>query len=233
MKQITPPLFFIFFITISSAQNVGIGTTTPSANAVLDVTSADKGIMLPRVNDTSLVLAPTAGLMIYNKNTKTPSYYNGTQWRSLSSTNAFAGADSMTYTIDGITEYPVKSFYQYTSSTATHVGGVGAVLAVASVYDFSFTKNADFNSIPFTKALFLGTRFTFIEFKFYKSSTTPFYSLKFTGFVFATYDKSLSAQSLDMLSEYYTINPTTIAFKNWVTSQSFSYNVDTKVVGTY
>lgn len=38
-------------------------------NAVLELESTDKGLLLPRLSDTSSVSTPTSGLMIYNNNT--------------------------------------------------------------------------------------------------------------------------------------------------------------------
>jgi hypothetical protein len=54
-------------------QNVGIGTATPNASAKLDVSATNKGILIPRVNLTSLtdvatVPTPATGLMVYNTN---------------------------------------------------------------------------------------------------------------------------------------------------------------------
>ena len=66
-------------------QNVGIGTATPNASARLDVTATNKGILIPRVNLTSLtdvttVPTPATGLILYNTNAALPSgvgfYYN-------------------------------------------------------------------------------------------------------------------------------------------------------------
>ncbi len=56
---------------------VGIGTTTPAPGSILDVTSTDKGILVPRVNITNLTtIAPItggspAGLLVWNTNTAT------------------------------------------------------------------------------------------------------------------------------------------------------------------
>jgi hypothetical protein len=60
----------IFFSGLSLAQ-VGIGTTTPSASAALEVSSTNKGFLAPRVqltgtSDVSTIAAPATGLMVYN-----------------------------------------------------------------------------------------------------------------------------------------------------------------------
>lgn len=48
--------------------SVGIGTATPSSNAVLDLTSTSKGVLLPRLTDAqrNAIASPTEGLLIYN-----------------------------------------------------------------------------------------------------------------------------------------------------------------------
>ncbi len=72
---------FFFFLTaiiglqsISYAQNVGIGTTTPDASAILDISATNKGVLVPQVSLTSLTAAapttnPATGLLVYNINT--------------------------------------------------------------------------------------------------------------------------------------------------------------------
>ncbi len=60
-----------FFSTTLFAQNVGIGTTTPSANAILHMVSTSKGMIIPQVSldslkDVTSINAPSQGLMVYN-----------------------------------------------------------------------------------------------------------------------------------------------------------------------
>ncbi|WP_299683756.1 hypothetical protein [uncultured Dokdonia sp.] len=85
-------LFSILFFAPIVAQ-VGIGTTSPSAGSMLDITSADKGVLLPRVDIVDLsTVAPivggaTVGLLVYNTNTTTGIgyyYWNGSEWSALS-----------------------------------------------------------------------------------------------------------------------------------------------------
>jgi len=85
-------LLFILITCIVAHAQVGIGTTTPDASSVLDITSTDKGLLIPRVSigDTSLaapVVTPATGLLIYNTNAAITGgdgvgfyYWNGTQW---------------------------------------------------------------------------------------------------------------------------------------------------------
>jgi hypothetical protein len=78
--------------------NVGIGTSSPSASAILDLTSTSKGLLPPRValtsktGSSSPVASPQTGLIVYNTasvgtggDAVTPGYYyfNGTIWTRM------------------------------------------------------------------------------------------------------------------------------------------------------
>jgi hypothetical protein len=78
--------------------NVGIGTSSPDASSVLDISSSNKGLLPPRVALTSKtgtsspVASPQTGLIIYNTasagtggDAVTPGYYyfNGTIWTRM------------------------------------------------------------------------------------------------------------------------------------------------------
>jgi hypothetical protein len=88
----------IFSISLM-AQNVGVGTASPQASAILDVSSANKGLLMPRNADpVANVASPATGLMLYNSSSNEPNYFNGTQWQSMAnnaqqfrSSIAFAG----------------------------------------------------------------------------------------------------------------------------------------------
>jgi len=77
---------FIVFSSIGTiaAQNVGIGTTTPAASAQLEVSSTTKGFLPPRMDSTArnAIVAPAAGLTIYNSSINAFQVYNGTAWYS-------------------------------------------------------------------------------------------------------------------------------------------------------
>ena len=57
----------IVAITAYGQNNVGIGTSVPDRSAILDLSSGDKGFLVPRIADTSLIATPWAdGLVFYN-----------------------------------------------------------------------------------------------------------------------------------------------------------------------
>lgn len=79
------------------AQNIGMGTSTPNASAKLEITSANSGLLIPRIaltatNVAAPVTAPATSLLVYNTatsgvspNNVTPGYYfwTGTAWSRL------------------------------------------------------------------------------------------------------------------------------------------------------
>ncbi len=78
-------LFFaLLFANFSYAQSVGIGTPNPDSSAMLEISAANKGLLIPRVsldiNNISVVPNPQTGLLVYNTNTAYPGgqgfYYN-------------------------------------------------------------------------------------------------------------------------------------------------------------
>lgn len=59
--------------------NVGIGTTSPDASALLDMSSTGKGVLLPRMTaaQKSAIASPATGLLVYQTDGTAGFYYNG------------------------------------------------------------------------------------------------------------------------------------------------------------
>jgi hypothetical protein len=68
--------------------NVGIGTTSPAASALLDVASTTKGVLLPRMSTTQInaISSPAEGLTVYNTVLSTLCFFNGISWQKVTST---------------------------------------------------------------------------------------------------------------------------------------------------
>lgn len=86
MKKALIFLVLLNFIVTSKAQNVGIGTTTPSASAELDVSSTNKGFLPPRMTavQRAHISSPANGLLVFQ--TDYPSglyYFNSGMWSSV------------------------------------------------------------------------------------------------------------------------------------------------------
>jgi hypothetical protein len=75
--------------TPSSTGQIGIGIVTPATSAILDLTSTNKGLLLPRMTKTQrdAIPTPVAGLMVYQTdNTPGLRVYNGTNWMRFTET---------------------------------------------------------------------------------------------------------------------------------------------------
>jgi hypothetical protein len=93
MKQYFTLLAAVILTATSFAQ-VGIGTTTPDASAILEMTSTSQGVLVPRMtqtqrntikgNNSAALSATETGLLIYQTD-NTPGFYywTGTVWVAL------------------------------------------------------------------------------------------------------------------------------------------------------
>jgi len=96
MKQIFTFLVVIL-LTANTYAQVVIGTTTPDASSLLEVTSTAKGVLLPRMTATQrdAISSPATGLMIYQTDgTVGFYYYNGSSWANVGYTDEFVSANT-------------------------------------------------------------------------------------------------------------------------------------------
>ena len=91
MKRISLILFFSFFILPAKlfCQNMGIGTTAPHASAQLDITSNNKGMLPPRMNNVQrdAINSPVPGLMIFNTDEQYLQIFTSIGWLTIEKTN--------------------------------------------------------------------------------------------------------------------------------------------------
>ena len=103
MKHILTIFSFFFICILIKSQTVGVNSTGafPATSAMLDVSSTDKGILIPRVNIIDLntaapVAAPVTSLLVYNTNVASGvGYYfwDGSKWVQLSDANSNSDED--------------------------------------------------------------------------------------------------------------------------------------------
>jgi hypothetical protein len=74
-------------MTIDSTGNVGIGTASPDASAILDVQSTTKGVRMPNMTTTqkNAIASPAAGLMVFDTNLAKLCVYTGAAWQTITS----------------------------------------------------------------------------------------------------------------------------------------------------
>jgi uncharacterized protein (TIGR02145 family) len=87
MKKTILTLFTLGFLGASSTYaQVGIGTQTPDASAILELESTEKGFLPPRMTtaERDLISSPAEGLLIYNTDNQCLELVNGNNdWISL------------------------------------------------------------------------------------------------------------------------------------------------------
>ena len=109
---------------------VGIGTTTPHASAVLDITASDKGLLLPRVTSLDdITETPVNGLMIYDTTDNCVKVFQNGAWSGC----LFAPLPA-TYSLTSIASYNGTSVIN-----TTGIGYNGEAVPAAS----TITVNAN------------------------------------------------------------------------------------------
>ncbi len=83
-KKIFYVVTFVLVATTSlfAQDNVGVGTLNPHPSSVLDLSSNNKGVLIPRVTTTQrlAIATPAQGLLVYDTNFNQFWYFDGTQW---------------------------------------------------------------------------------------------------------------------------------------------------------
>lgn len=94
MKKLFLSLVGILVLTCYGyAQNLAINAdgSLPDANAILDVKSNNKGILIPRMSSAArLAIPPTKGLLVYDSTLNSFWYNTGVEWKSISSGTALS-----------------------------------------------------------------------------------------------------------------------------------------------
>lgn len=85
LRQILFTFSLLIILSISLKAQVGIGTTNPDTTAILDITSIDKGLLIPRLQQNKIddILQPATGLIVFNATFAKIQYYDGFQWLDL------------------------------------------------------------------------------------------------------------------------------------------------------
>lgn len=125
-------IIFCFLVaTITSNAQVGIGTPTPDASSQLDITSTDKGVLVPRMTAATRtgIGSPATGLLVYQTDGSPGFYYNsGTpavpNWVLIQNSanvttqgNTFNGANQLVQ-LNGSTQLPAVSGANLTNLNA-------------------------------------------------------------------------------------------------------------------
>jgi hypothetical protein len=74
-------------LRIDTSGNVGIGTSSPNASAILDAQSTTKGVRMPNMTTTqkNAISSPAAGLMVFDTTLAKLCVYSGSAWQTITS----------------------------------------------------------------------------------------------------------------------------------------------------
>jgi hypothetical protein len=88
-KVLLACLLFGMLITTNVFAQVGIGTVTPDASSILDISSTSQGLLTPRMTTAqrTAIVTPADGLIVYDTDLKSFYHYNSTttSWNKMSS----------------------------------------------------------------------------------------------------------------------------------------------------
>lgn len=139
-------------VFISPLTAVGIGTTTPAASALLDVTSTTKGLLIPRMTTTQMnaISSPATGLKIFNTTDSSTYDYRGTTggWQKVLYSGT-GGVSNYTHTIFTPTTGGTVAL---TNNQYNIINPAGALLAL-TVNLPSTPSNNDVVYIKFTQTV--------------------------------------------------------------------------------
>lgn len=166
MKKMKNLLYIAtLFMSMYSFSQVGIGTQTPSAKSILDLTATDKGFLLPRMSTSErTAIAPNAttdkGMQVYDTDTKSIWYWDGTTWVSTNAgdktNDAFINNDTNTRVELGTNSDGTTA---RTTGTEFVIKDNGSVGIGTSSPDNSAILNLDVSSLPANgKKGFLGPK---------------------------------------------------------------------------
>jgi hypothetical protein len=74
-------------MTLDTSGNLGIGTSSPNASAILDAQSTTKGVRMPNMTTTqkNAIASPAAGLMVFDTTLAKLCVYSGSAWQTITS----------------------------------------------------------------------------------------------------------------------------------------------------
>ena len=134
--------------------NIGVGTVTPDASALLDISSTTKGFLPPRMTTTQrdAVASPAEGLTVFNTTTDKLNVFAGGAWTESGSGGSFGTGNSG---FVGSLVYPGSASCVWGSSGTSFANlpadsdcGAPAVSGAAVVPDVAKTPAIRFSSLP-------------------------------------------------------------------------------------
>ena len=132
MQLCTTSAFMALFSNIAFSQSVGIGTTAPDSSAILELSSTNKGLLIPRMTTTQRdgIANPEAGLMIINLDCKCINVFSGTSWLNQWSTTGNTDTDPNSSFIGTLDNKPLH--FKINNLKAGQIGAFNTFLGLQS-----------------------------------------------------------------------------------------------------
>ncbi len=134
-------IYLIAALTTFSYGQVGIGTITPDNSAMFEVQSTDKGFLLPRMTsaERSSIATPASGLQVYDTNTNSIWYFNGTFWVNTQAMASEGDVKSGIQTVDHsgwvlLDGRPLTALSANQQAVATSLGSIGNIPDASNAY---------------------------------------------------------------------------------------------------
>jgi hypothetical protein len=136
---------------ILDSGNVGIGTASPNASAILELSSTTKGLLPPRLTTTQrdAVGSPAEGLLIYNDTTNKLNVHNGSGWEAVGGTTINNPTENELVTVaSGKAELDAEANLTFDGSTLKVLGAVAAnVISNAAAIAVNTVVTTGYNSL--------------------------------------------------------------------------------------
>ena len=148
---------------------VGIGTPTPNASSILDLTSTTLGFLPPRMTTAQrdLIPLPASGLVIFNTTTNKLNVYANNTWNAINYANKYSisETDSGEVWIDGKTifqrTFTGTTLANYSDHTLFTVTGATSIVDYEGFVDQSVTPRRVSITSPYSGVAAHGPMFQF------------------------------------------------------------------------
>jgi len=126
-----------------SSGRVGIGTDTPDSDAMLDIVSGDKGVLIPRITTASRtgIASPPTGLVVYDKDLNKFFYWDSAAWKEISTSvvaNTNFAEDNLSLTGDRSHDF-VTNAMLLKNARGLALGSLVATLDASALFELSST----------------------------------------------------------------------------------------------
>ena len=138
-------------LVVRKGGNVGLGTTSPVATAILELSSSAKGFLPPRLATTErdAISSPAEGLVVYNDTTNQLNVYNGSAWTIAGGATINDATENELVTVAStVTELDAEANLTFDGSTLKVLGAVAAnVVSNIAAIAVGTTITAGYNSL--------------------------------------------------------------------------------------